>query len=207
VGTALRAGTGVSAAALIAAMLAAVHAQHSVHYVSTSSAKTTKVVVVADVAKTQGIQRITFTQGGQTGHVTVIVANNTAFLRGDAFTLQTYLGLPAAAAQTVAGQWVRIPHTAREFAPVSEDVTLPSVALGLAVSGTVTKVKGGVRETSSSRTLTILLDAKHRPRSETGTNGGSKYSMTFSRWNETVHVAAPKKTVPVTELTKTTPGA
>lgn len=197
----------MSAAALLAAMLVAVHAQQSAHYVSTSSSKTAKVVVVADVAKTQGIQRITFTRKGKTGHVTVMVANNTAYLRGDAFTLQNFLGVPAVAARTVAGQWVRIPHTAREYAPVAEDVTLPSVALGLATTGTVEKVKGGIRDTSSSRTITILLDGKHRPTSETGTNGGAKYAMAFTRWNENVAVSVPKKTVPVTELTKTTPGA
>src|SRR5262245_16829327 len=101
----------MNAAALLAAMLAAVHAQHSVHYVSAAASNGTKIEIIGGVGRTQGIQRITFTQGGMTGHATVIVADRTAYVRGDAFTLHSFLGIASENAANVAGRWVRIPHT------------------------------------------------------------------------------------------------
>jgi hypothetical protein len=192
---------------LLAAMLAAVHAQHSVHYVSTTTAGTTKVVIVADVAKTTGSQEITFTQGGQSGHVTVHLVNGTAYFRGDAFALHTFMGVPAGNAETYADQWVRVPHTAKQYASVADDVTLPSFAVGLALSGTVQKVKGGLRESTSTGSVTILIARNHLPTRETAQGSGGKLVMTTSRWNEPVHVTVPSKTVAVRLVFRTAPGA
>jgi hypothetical protein len=197
----------MSAAALLAAMLAAMHAQHSVHYVSTSTAKTTKVTIVADVGRTQGTQRITFMSRGKTGHVTVVVANGTAYFRGDAFTLHGFMGIPSASAQRYAGDWVRVAHNEREYASVAADVTLPSVQLGLVMTGAVQKVKGGIRDVAQGRTVTVLLGKGRLPTRQTGTGGGSTFVTAFSRWNESVHVAVPSKTVPVAKLRQTAPGA
>ena len=192
---------------LLAAMLAAVHAQHSVHYVATTTAKAETVTIVGDVAATEGIQRITFTRSGTTGHVTVIVANRTVYFRGDALALSTYLGFPADRSQSYAGQWVRVPHTAKQYAAFAADVTLPSVAAGLGMSGTLEKVKGGIRELAPNFTETMLVDRRHLPARQSVTGSGGKAVTTYGRWNERVKVAIPSTTVPVTELTKTTPGA
>lgn len=192
---------------LLAAMLAAVHAQHSVHYVSTTTLQGSKVTIVGDVAATQGVQRITFTRSGQTGHVTVVVADRTAYFRGNTPALSTFLGFAVDRAQRYAGRWVRVPHTAKQYAALAEDVTLPSVARGLGMSGTLTKVKGGLRETAQGVTETLLLDRRHLPTRQTAAGSAGTSVTTFGRWNERVRVAVPSRTVPVTELTKTTPGA
>src|SRR5437773_10215969 len=71
--------------ALLARIIATARAQHSVHYVSTAQLGTTRVVQVADVAAATGIQRISYTKSGTTGHVTVIVSAHRAYVRGDAF--------------------------------------------------------------------------------------------------------------------------
>jgi hypothetical protein len=197
----------VSAIALLSAMLAAVHAQHSVHYVTTTTSGTTKVTIVADVAKTTGTQRVAFMQAGKTGHITVRVVNGTAYFRGDAFALQRFMGVPAANAQRYAGDWVRVPHTAKQYASVAADVTLPSFAASLGINGTVTKIKGGIGIATPTGGVKLLLAPSHLPTKETGKGRGGTLTMTPSRWNEPVHVAVPTKTVPVGEVYRTAPGA
>jgi hypothetical protein len=197
----------MSAVALLSAMLVAVHAQHSVHYVSTTMSGTTKVVIVADVAKTTGTQRITFTQNGRTGHVEVRVVSDTAYFRGDAFALQTFMGVPAANAQRYAGDWVRVPRTAKQYASVAADVTLPSFASTLAINGTATKIKGGIAITTNTGGVKLFLAPNHLPTRETGKGTGGTLAMTAGRWNEPVHVAAPSKTVPVRVVFRSGPGA
>lgn len=197
----------MNASVLLAAMLAAVHAQHSVHYVSTVMSGTTKVVITGDVAKTTGTQRVAFTQAGRTGYVTVRVVNNTAYFSGDAFALRTFMGVPAANAQRYAGEWVRVPHTAKQYASVAADVTLPSWAKSLGINGVVARIKGGISITTTTGGVQLLLAPNHLPTRETGKGSGGSLAMTASRWNEHVHVPVPTKTVPVREVFRTSPGA
>jgi hypothetical protein len=197
----------MSASVLLAAMLAAIHAQHSVHYVSTVVSGTTKVMIVADVAKTTGIQRVTFTQAGKTGHVTVRVVNGTAYFSGDAFALKAFMGVPVANAQRYAGDWVRVPHTAKQYGAVAAAVTLPSFATTLGINGTVAKIKGGISISTSTGGVKLLLARNHLPTRETGKGSGGTLVMTPSRWNEHVQVPVPTKTVPVRLVFRTAPGA
>lgn len=197
----------MSAAALLAAMLAAVHVQHSVHYVSTVMSGPTKVTIVADVAKTTGAQQIAFTQSGKTGHITVRVVNSTAYFRGDAFALRAFMGVPAANAPRFAGKWVRVPHSAKQFASVAADVTLPSWAASLGINGTVTKINGGIGISTPTGGVKLFLARSHLPTRETGKGSGGSLAMTASRWNERVGVPVPTKTVPVRDVFRTGPGA
>jgi hypothetical protein len=112
--------------ALLARIIAAARAQHSVHYVSTAQLGTTHVVQVADVAAAKGIQRISYTKSGTTGHVTVIVSAHRAYVRGDAFALVNYMGFNPAASAKYANDWVLIPRSDRDYSNVVGDVTLPS---------------------------------------------------------------------------------
>src|SRR5947207_849028 len=73
-----------SPAALLGSILAAGRAQHSVHYVSKIQLGTVRIAQVADVGATKGIQRITYSKAGTTGHVTVVVSAGRAYVRGDA---------------------------------------------------------------------------------------------------------------------------
>jgi hypothetical protein len=197
----------MSAPALLAAMLAAIHAQHSVHYVSVVHSGTTAVTIVADVGKTTGKQQITFSQSGQTGHVTVRLVNGTAYFRGDAFALRTFMGVPEANAQRYADDWVRVPHSAKQYASIAADVTLPSFAASLGINGTVAKIKGGLSITTTTGGVKLFLAPNHLPTRETGKGSGGTLAVTTSSWNERVRVPVPTKTVPVRDVFRTSPGA
>jgi broad specificity phosphatase PhoE len=91
-------------AQLLASVLAAGGAQRSVHYVAAANYGGGEIRQVVDAAITRGIQRIAYRQGAKTGHVTVIVAAHTAYVRGDAFTLVNYMGFKAAPAAKYANR-------------------------------------------------------------------------------------------------------
>jgi hypothetical protein len=197
----------MSASALLAAMLVAMHAQQSAHYVTHTTSGVTKVTIVGDVGKTTGTQQVTFTQSGKSGQVTVRLVNDTAYFRGDAFALQNFMGVPVANATRYAGDWVRVPRTAKQYASIAADVTLPSFAANLAFNGVVSKIKGGIAITTATGGVKLFLTKKHLPTHETGKGSGGTLSMTVGRWNERVRVAAPAKTVPVQDVFRTAPGA
>ena len=107
-------------------MRSAAHSQHSLHYVSVSSAPGHKIRIVGDANATQGIQRITFTDHGQSGSGTTIVSGSNAYLRGDALMMTVYFGFPKAQATKYAGKWISVPSSNPAYATIADDVTLPS---------------------------------------------------------------------------------
>jgi hypothetical protein len=110
---------------LLRSILVAGEAQKSVHYVSVQSAGGDRIVEVADAAWDQGIQRITYTHAGQTGHVTVLVTPGTAYVNGDTFALTSYMGYGPDAASAYSGRWIEIPSSDHDYNAVSSDVTMP----------------------------------------------------------------------------------
>jgi hypothetical protein len=200
------ASASVSPDRLFSSALAAARAQRSVHYVSTAASRTVSVRMVGDAALDRGIQRIAYRKGGKTGHVTVLVVADTAYVRGDAFTLANFMGFSAAAASGHAGRWMRIPHTASGFATVAAGVRLkstideltlrrPRVALPETVFDGQRVV--GIRSTSTvsghRRTDTVYVRAvaPRLPVAEVALEGSTRLSVTFSNWNEPVKVSAP----------------
>jgi len=116
------AGAATSPKALRAAILKAASAKHSVHYV-VGSRPGSRIKMVSDVAANRGIQRVTFSKSGRTGHATTVVVKSTAYVRGDAFALHAYMRLPASFAARYAGKWIAIPHTSPLYRPEAIDVT------------------------------------------------------------------------------------
>ena len=201
-----------SPGSLLASILAAGRAQRSVHYVSTARSGAIRVVAVADVGATKGVQRITFSKAGATGHVTVVVSARTAYVRGDAFVLVNYMGFKPAAAAKYANAWVFIPRTDRAFAAVAEDVTLPSTMGSLKGPGRpiaapsttigsrrVVGVQWRARVGGKSVVATLYARAAGTalPVEQRASSGGNLISVIFSRWNEPIHVTAPKPAVPI----------
>lgn len=200
--------------ALRASILAAARAQHSVHYVSISVGPV-RTQIVGDVAADHGIQRITFTRSGKTGHVTVVVAKRTAYIRGDAFTLNNYMELPAAGSAKYAGRWISIAHSNRTFADVAAAVTLSSFVQDLDLGGKTVRVSGtvagrkvvGVRMTRSLQgvreveTLFARPGRLHLPVEEKDVVVGQGATQaTMSRWNERVRAHAPAHAVPIAKV-------
>ena len=68
--------------------------------------------MVGDVGAKAGIQRITYRVGKRTGHLTVVVSGAPPYMRGDAFTLESFLGFPHAGSVKYADTWLRFRHTA-----------------------------------------------------------------------------------------------
>ena len=198
-------------------MFRAVSAKHSVHYVENSTGtfkgQPGHNRLVGDVAAGRGVQQITISRGAKTGHATIRVIHSTAYLRGDAFTLHTYMEIPAAQATALAGRWIAIPRTSPAYAPLAADVTFASFRSDLlpqhhlsVVNGTIgaTKVTG-LHGTSHAGSITVT-ETVYAPASKTplpievtqsvhGANPATART-TLSRWNEAVRVAAPAHAIP-----------
>jgi len=167
-----------------------------------------------DVGATRGIQRISYRHGAKTGHITVIVSSNTAYIRGDAFTLIQFTGFKPAPSAKYAGVWIRIPRTDRDYSTVAAGVTLSSAIaelkpLGRLTSIPATRVEGqrvvGVRGTASTprgtavETLYARAAGSHLPVREVASRADARFSVILSNWNEPVRVVVPRKAVPISQ--------
>jgi hypothetical protein len=191
---------------VLSSALANARAQRSVHYVTTGASGKIGVRMVCDAARDRGIQRITFQKAGQTGHATVLVVANTAYLRADEFALINYFGFSPSAARREAGRWLKIPSSSPSYATISEAVRLNSMLKELALPKPLrrlpeTTVEGrrviGLRNSSVSsrhrvtRTLYVRAAGLRLPVAESTQGGGSQSGVVLSRWNEPVRVSAP----------------
>jgi hypothetical protein len=200
------AAASVSPDQLLSSALAAARAQRSVHYVTEAVSPTVSVRMVGDAALDRGIQRITYRKGGKSGHLTVLVVADTAYVRGDAFVLASYMGFSRAEARRLAAHWLKIPHTARSYPTVSAAVRLRSTIKEIAlprprVALPESELNGhqviGIRNTSTAsghrlmRTLYVRAAGLRLPVAEVQRGGGNRISVTFSNWNKPVDVSAP----------------
>jgi len=198
-----------SPAALLAASLAAGKAQGSVHYVARARFGAETVTITGDAALDRGRQQIAFTKSGQTGHATVLVVNNTAFIKGDAFTLTNYMQIPA----TLANRWLSLAHTASGFKAVAEAVRLGStlselkmvaplqLAPGRSIAGTRTvAIRGKVPQNGVAVIATLYVRASGLPlpvKQVSTESGGATDTVTFNGWKESVTVVAPSRATPI----------
>ncbi|HEY3550993.1 MAG TPA: hypothetical protein VGK69_08070 [Gaiellaceae bacterium] len=201
--------------ALRTAIFAAARKEHSVHYVEHGAASVLRQTMVSDVAKTRGIQKITFTLQGEKGQFTVIVVNRIAYLRGNSLALHGYLGFTSAQAARYHGRWISIPLGNGRYEDLAASVTLPSflhdIYPGAPLALVETTVGGrkitGVRGTSRQGGVTfqeaVLPDAKLRPLavSDVDTKHGFVDAIKIGRWNEPVRVKAPASAVPIATVT------
>ena len=181
-------------------------AKNSVHYIASSNISGNAEVIVGDAALGHGIQQITFTKNGRTGHVTVLLAATKAYVRGDAFTLVQFLGLTPAQASQFTGKWFFLKPGDAAYRSVAQDVSLQSFVVDLvmpapytatpatAIGGRkVTGVRSHVKVGNRLVTVTLYVGAGSPlpvAQIEQGANG--KITTTLSRWNERVSVTAPQ---------------
>jgi hypothetical protein len=209
------AGAAELPSALLSSILKAGNAQKAVHYTSSIADGDVSVQQVADVGANQGVQEITFRKGGRTGHVTVLVVRSTAYLRGDAFALANYNGMPAAIATKYADVWIMIPRTSSVYATVASDVTLLSAITDLNMSGPIravppTTVDGqrvvGVEGTykDAGQTITTTLFARASgsplPVEQLAASSTLHASAVFGKWNETVNESPPAHWVSIDKI-------
>lgn len=176
------------------------------HYVSVQDGGKASLTIVCDAGPTTGIQRLTYREAAKSGHLTVIVARRTAFLRGDRFTLRQFLGFRDADAKRLADQWLLVPHSSHAYGPVAQDVTFASAMSSLQPDGRLTNVRPakigghaviGVRGTSRAKAgkavTTLWASARGRPLPlhEVTVAPDGTTRVTYSHWNRPVHVRAP----------------
>jgi hypothetical protein len=198
---------------LVTSALAAGKAQRSVHYVASWVTPGVHGTMVGDAAVDRGIQRVTYRKGTRTGHATVRVVANTAYVRGDAFTLENFVGLSAQNASSYAGRWIQIPPTHAWFRDVAYAVRLASTIDELEtpmtkprkVIGTTTVHGQRVVQIRSQSVLagqpvaTVLYvraDGPPLPVAEFEKRGTAEQLVVLGRWNQPVDVAAPTGAVP-----------
>ena len=201
------AAASVSPDRLLSSALDNARAQRSVHYVSTASSPTAGVRMVCDAARDRGIQRITFHKAGKTGHATVLVVANTAYIRANQFALFNYFGFSASAAKRYTGRWLKIPSNSPSYPTVSLAVRLNSMLGELVLPKPLHRlpqstVEGqrviGFRNSSpvsghpANRTLYVRAAGLRLPVAEMTQGGGSQASVSLSNWNERVRVSAPR---------------
>jgi hypothetical protein len=193
---------------LFSSALATARAQRSVHYVVTADSPTVNVRMVGDAALDRGRQRITYSTGGLSGHVTVLVVAGTAYVRGDAFALAKYMRFSTTEARRDAGRWLRIPPTAAGFATVSagvrltstlQELTLPKPRVVLPASMLDGQRVVGIRSTSAHRTDTFYVRATRPslPVADVSRQGQDRVAITFSKWNEPVGIVSPRGATPI----------
>jgi hypothetical protein len=202
--------------ALRASILSAASAQHSVHYVTTDVGPA-RLRMVADVARDHGIQRIAFTKGVRTGHVTVIVAHRTVYLRGDAFTMKNYMGFSSSQASRYQGRWISMAHTWSGYKTVSAAVTLGSFLHELGPKGPLVRISGhvdgravtGVRggEVIQGVHVSEILYAARGTLlpvlvNDVAKSRGYSSRTVMTSWGEPVRVQIPAKSVPVSVVVR-----
>ena len=205
--------------ALRGSIFAAARAQSSVHYV-TATTGNGNVIIVADAGRTRGIQRIRYANAERIGHATIIVANRTAYVHSDAFTLHGFLGLPKAQAARYANIWIRVPHQSHLFASVAAAVTLPSflaeiypktnlvrqtrTAKGVPLVG----VQGSTRHQGMPFVEAVFARTGGEPlpvvEVEATTSASFKSTTAMGRWSEKLHIGLPRHTVPIVSSAGTT---
>jgi hypothetical protein len=162
--------------------------------------------MVGDAGLDRDIQRVTYRKGGNTGHVTVLVVADTAYVRGDVFAPTNYMGFSAARAASLAGHWMQIPHTARGYATVAaavrlrstlSELVLPRPRLALPETTLDGQRVLGIRSTTTASgqrvTYTLYVRAARPmlPVAEVAHGGANQMSVTFSNWNKPVTVSPP----------------
>jgi hypothetical protein len=212
VASASRDGTS-SPQVLYRAALAAGHAQRSVHWQSRAAAGGALVAMRCDVGRASGIQRISYSNGTESGNATVVVAGGNVYLRGDAFTLTGFMGFNPIAAAKYAGAWVEIPRLDPRFASVSAGVMLRSAVDQVAMVGPYRllpntavhgrKVLAVAGKAPGSDPADVVLyvapGASHLPVGAVSESSGVATSIFFSRWNEPVRVNAPAGATPISK--------
>jgi hypothetical protein len=201
----------VSPGQLYSSALTKARAQRSVHYVASQTFAGKSVTITGDAATDRGVQHVTYRKGGQVGHVTVRVVANTAYVRGDAFTLENYMGIPSSSATAWAGKWLSLASSAPDYKTVAAAVRFLSTLDELKMpppyraAGTLTVngrrlvgVTSRFRRAGHTVSETLYIDTRRSlPVEQIGSSSGITVKSTFSRWNEAVSVSPPPSAISI----------
>ncbi|MGA3352055.1 MAG: hypothetical protein ABSD85_02575 [Acidimicrobiales bacterium] len=206
---------------IVAAALAATKRQSSFHFVEVASTTQSKVSIVGDVGTSSGEQHITVSESGQSGHVTLLLADKTAYFTGDLFGLEGFTGMSKADASPLAGKWIAVPSTNTNFAALSASLAVKTAAAQLVrLTGTLTRgdvstelghkavsVRAAQTTKAGSLALTMYVATTGaalpiRVEGTTQATGGTGRTITatFSEWGEAVNLRAPAISEPIADV-------
>jgi hypothetical protein len=202
--------------ALRSSILGAAKAQHSVHYATREILGNLQLTLTGDVAATDGRQHVVFKAGTHTGHITIRVVDQTAYVEGDVNGLQLLQQLTKAQAAKYAGQWISIPKGDRAYSRTAAEVTLGTFLQSITPRGRLATFKAtehgtrviGVRAISGTgkkkklQVLAARANGKRLPLEEDEAMPGREFigRTTMSKWNESVQVQAPAQSVPISTV-------
>ncbi len=197
--------------------LAAAQAADSVHVEMISSSASGRAVYSTDVSSTAGRQVITIAGGGE---ATVLDVAGIGYVSGNPAALVGFFGFPPSASARLTGRWVSFRSGQPYYQQVVDAVTLGSALGVVRLSGRLTS-KGmesvggqrvvGVRGIAPSvpgvpagtrATLYVATTGRLLPVSYQEASGSTRLSAVFSRWGETVSVAAPRGAIPISSVVK-----
>ncbi len=204
-----------SPAQLLVASLAACRAQHSVQWASSASLNGETGTIKTNAGRTSGIQFITVTKSGSTGHVTIELMKNTGYLKGDSFALQVYMGFKPSDAKKEANRWLSLAPSNMDFSAVTAGLTMTSTASELEMTGPFTATPrsivlgehvigvkgmskpqpGGVPAFKS--VVYMRAAGLPLPVEDTQLYEGHTSITTYRNWNESVVLQKPTGAVPL----------
>jgi hypothetical protein len=200
-----------SAASELKSVLAAGDAQESVRWVSIESLGSKRLVISTDAGRSIGIQRITYTNAGYTGHAIVELVSGVLYIRGDAMTLVEYFGLKKSQATKVANKWFAMRSNIPDYQAVVAGVTISTTVSELKMTGPITygsdqtvngkptfvirgKTLANVANTgnpSMAQSLYIASRGQPLPLKVVVSYEGTQSAVDFSNWGRVIKETAP----------------
>ncbi|MGO9583971.1 MAG: hypothetical protein ACLP36_14350 [Acidimicrobiales bacterium] len=201
----------------------------SLHYVSTSVEDGLTTTIVGDVNQISGTQTIVVSSAGARASMVIELIGHEAYFRGAAAAIEVLINLSAAQSAAAAGRWVSVVPADSVYQSTAAALTVSSVMSELALSPPVTGARNVV---SGGRQLVEIFGAwtgegitanEHATGDLEVTKGDTSLPVRFSgvvpksaktdrftdnlavsKWGETVHVARPPVSVPLSTILKST---
>jgi hypothetical protein len=178
-----------------------------VRFVWVATAPQTSHDSVDDAGPTEGIQRYTWITSGITNRATIVVKDDTAYLRADGAMLVNLFQFVAIPAFRYSNVWLEIPRSSSAFSGISAAVTFTSAIDQLQLPGpyqmapstTIHGVRAlgisGTEPVSGGQpidwTLYVAASGSPLPLEQISSEGGAKTVVSLSRWNEVVEEPTP----------------
>lgn len=205
-------------------------AETSLHYQSTSVGSGLTTTIVGDVNRSSGEQTIVVSYKGATASMVIDLVGHVAYFKGAAAAIEVLINLGARQSAAAAGRWVSVvPADKSTYANTAAALTVGSVMSELSLSSPVTGARsliaGGHREIRISGAWTgegitpadhaiadlyVSAGARSLPVRFTGlmpktaSLGQFEENLVLGGWGEPVHVAAPRSSVPLSTILRTT---
>jgi hypothetical protein len=213
VGPPLPPGTPPSGSVIVSAIRAAISRQAGVHVVGSSKTIKTGAVTtfVDDLGIRTGVERLA--SGGARFELRVTLTR--AYIYGNAAGLQQFFGAPPQSASSIIPSWYYVKSSDPEFKSLGNAAKLGSLANSYLPDKQVVAVANGTfngkpvyvltwNQTPTKGSIAVTLyvpkNGAPLPIRETAASATISQIVDFSKWNESVPVAIPSGSVPISYM-------